>query len=133
MSAVVLCMTVTVGQPHKAQMCNKSENLQQAVKQFTTLHYIQLTVFFRKTWVCQHQNGKPFWILMKQEMMGWQWHQLNHMQIIFILLQTDNHASTSPLSFYARQHICYSAYMPWQFRLSVRLSHRWISQKRLKL
>jgi len=38
--------------------------------------------------------------------------------------------------FYARQH-SYSAYMPWQFRpsicLSVRLSHRWISQKRLKL
>jgi len=26
--------------------------------------------------------------------------------------------------FYARQHICYSAYMPWQFRLSVRLSVR---------
>ena len=32
-------------------------------------------------------------------MMGWQWHQLDHMQIIFI--QTDNHASTSPLSFYS--------------------------------
>ena len=37
--------------------------------------------------------------------------------------------------------ICYSASMPWQFRLPVRLSvrpsvrpsHRWISQKRLKL
>jgi len=32
---------------------------------------------------------------MKQEMMGWQWHQLDHMQIIRISLQTDNHASTS--------------------------------------
>jgi len=21
---------------------------------------------------------KPIWILMKQEMMGWQWHQLDH-------------------------------------------------------
>jgi len=31
-------------------------------------------------------------------MMGWQWHQLDHMQIICISLQTDNHASTSPLS-----------------------------------
>jgi len=45
--------------------------------------------------------GKPaperqnqFWILMKQEMMGWQWHQLDHMQIICTLLQTDNHTST---------------------------------------
>jgi len=33
-------------------------------------------------------------------MMGWQWHQLDHnMQIICTSLQTDNHASTSPLSF----------------------------------
>jgi len=27
-------------------------------------------------------------------MMGWQWHQLDHMQIICTSLQTDNHAST---------------------------------------
>jgi len=27
--------------------------------------------------------------------MGWQWHQLNHLQIMCTLLQTDNHASTS--------------------------------------
>ena len=33
-------------------------------------------------------------------MMGWQWYQLNHMQIICTSLQTDNHASTPPLSFY---------------------------------
>ena len=32
--------------------------------------------------------------------MGWQWHQLDHTQIIWPSLQTDNHASTSPLSFY---------------------------------
>jgi len=25
---------------------------------------------------------KLIWILMKQEMMGWQWHQLDHMQVI---------------------------------------------------
>ena len=31
-------------------------------------------------------------------MMVWQWHQLDHMQIICTSLQTDNHASTSPLS-----------------------------------
>jgi len=28
---------------------------------------------------------------MKQEMMGWQWHQLDLMQIICTSLQTDNH------------------------------------------
>jgi len=36
-------------------------------------------------------------------MMGWQWHLLDHMQIICTSLQTDNHASTSPLSFFPGQ------------------------------
>ena len=34
------------------------------------------------------QKGKPFWILIKQEIMGWQWHHLNLMQIIYTSLQT---------------------------------------------
>ena len=50
----------------------------------------------RTTWLSRHQKGKPFWILLEQELMWWQWHQLDHMQSS---LQTDNHASTSPLSF----------------------------------
>jgi len=40
---------------------------------------------------------------MKQEMMGWQWHQLDHTQIICTSLQTDNHASTSSLNFFTGQ------------------------------
>jgi len=56
-------------------------------------------LFSRTTWISRHQKGKPFWILLEQEMMGWQWHQLDHIQIICTSLQTDNHASTSPLSF----------------------------------
>jgi len=44
-------------------------------------YYIHLTAFFsRTTCVSRHQKGKPFSILMKQEMMGWQWHQLDHMK-----------------------------------------------------
>jgi len=36
---------------------------------------------------------------MKQEVMtGWQWHQLNHMQIICTLLHTDDHVSTSAVN-----------------------------------
>ena len=50
--------------------------------------------------VSRHRKGKPFWILLEQEMMRWQWHQLDHMQIICTSRQTDNHASTSPLSFF---------------------------------
>jgi len=29
---------------------------------------------------------KLVWILMKQEMVGWQWHKLDHLQIICTLL-----------------------------------------------
>jgi len=38
---------------------------------------------------------EPIWILMKQEMAAWQWHQLGDMQIICTSLQTDKHTSTS--------------------------------------
>jgi len=57
-------------------------------------------LFSRTTWVSRHQKGKPFWILLQQEMVRWQWHQLDHMQIICTSLQADNYASTLPVSFY---------------------------------
>jgi len=57
-------------------------------------------LFSGTTWVSQYQKGLTNLVLMKQEMMGWQWHQLDHMQIICTSLQTDNHASTSSLIFY---------------------------------
>jgi len=37
-------------------------------------------LFSRTTWLSRHQKGRPFWILLKQEMMGWQGHQLDHIQ-----------------------------------------------------
>jgi len=49
-------------------------------------------LFSKTTWVSD-ADVKPVWILVKQEMVGWQWHQLDDMQIICTLLQTDNHAS----------------------------------------
>ena len=57
-------------------------------------------LFSRTAWVSRHQKGKPFWILLKQEKMGWRWHQLDHMQIICTTLQTDNHTSTPSVIFY---------------------------------
>jgi len=33
-------------------------------------------------------------------MMGWQWHQVDHMQIIYTLLQTENTTSILSLNFY---------------------------------
>jgi len=38
-------------------------------------------------------------------MMGWQWHQLDHMQIICTSLQTDNHASPN--------HLVFTGWMPF--------------------
>jgi len=37
---------------------------------------------------------------MKQEIMGWQWYQLDHMQIICTSLETDNLVGISSLNFY---------------------------------
>jgi len=53
-----------------------------------------------------------------------------------LYLVTSHHTSILPFSslpsevppHYARQHICYSTYMLWQFRLSVRLSVTWVDQ-----
>jgi len=35
------------------------------------------------------------------EVLGWQWHQLDHMQTVCTSLQTDNHTNTSSLGFFA--------------------------------
>jgi len=42
-------------------------------------------------------ESKTILNLMKQQVMTWQWHRLDHIQIIS--LQTHNHASTSSLGF----------------------------------
>ena len=49
---------------------------------YNYFEYIHLTAFFQDNLVSRQQKGKPFSILLEQEMMGWQWHQLDHMQII---------------------------------------------------
>jgi len=43
---------------------------------YVCVHYYYMLhlfngLFFRTSWVSQHQKGKPFWILLEQEMMGW--------------------------------------------------------------
>jgi len=48
--------------------------------------------------VSRYQKGKTNLDFTEARDCGWQWHQLGHMQVC-TLLQTDNHASTPPLSF----------------------------------
>ena len=46
--------------------------------------------FSRILWVNRYQKVKPIWILMKHDTMEWQWHQIDHMQMICTSLETDN-------------------------------------------
>jgi len=53
--------------------------------------------------IIQRSLGKTSLCLNKakdDEVLGRQWHQLDHMQTICTLLQTDNHTNTSSLNFY---------------------------------
>jgi len=46
----------------------------------------------------RYQKGKTNLDFTEARDSEWQWHQLGHMQVC-TLLQTDSHASTSPLTF----------------------------------
>jgi len=62
--------------------------------------YTRLTaIFFGTTRVSQYQKGKTNLDVIGARDSEWQWHQLGHMQVC-TSIQTDNHASTSPLSFF---------------------------------
>ena len=54
--------------------------------------------FSGTTWVSRYQKGKTNVDFTEVRDSEWQWHQLGHMQVC-TSLQTDNHASTPPLSF----------------------------------
>jgi len=47
----------------------------------------------------QYQKGTTNLDFTEARDSEWQWHQLGHMQV-YTTLQTDNHASTPPLSFF---------------------------------
>ena len=51
------------------------------------------------TWVSRYQKGKTNLDFNGARDSEWQWHQLGHMHVC-TTLQTDNHASTPPLSFF---------------------------------
>ena len=64
----------------------------------TTHTHTRLTALFSgTTWVGRYQKGKTNLDFTEARDSEWQWHQLGHMQVC-TLLQTDNHASTPPLS-----------------------------------
>jgi len=44
-------------------------------------------------------EGQTILDLTEAEMIRWQWHQLNHVQVICTSFETDSHESTSSLNF----------------------------------
>jgi len=71
---------------------------------FVTLDLKQTTNPFNgplsgTTWVSRYQKGKTNLDFTGARDSEWQWHQLGHMQVC-TSLQTDNHTSTPPLSFF---------------------------------
>jgi len=71
------------------------------------LSVFNVGVLWPNGWMNQDESwrgdsGDSSWILLEQEMMGLQWHQLDHILIICASLQTDNRSSTSPLKFFSR-------------------------------
>ena len=55
--------------------------------------------FSGTTWVGRYQKGKTYLDFTEARDSEWQWHQMGRMQVC-TSLQTDNHASTSALSFF---------------------------------
>jgi len=52
---------------------------------------------------------------MKQETIGWQWHQLDRMQIICTSLQIENHPSTSSLKVLTGWTLFLTPNQHWRF------------------
>ena len=67
---------------------------------FRTDTHTRLTaLFLGPPRVSRYQKGKTNLDFTEARDSEWQWHQLRHMQVC-TWLQTDNHASTPPLSFF---------------------------------
>jgi len=119
-----------------AQFCSSTILLQQNLSFLSWAFRLTLVDLYRETDThsvasFQGQPGtRNVRTLMKQETMGWQWHQLDHMRIICTSLQTDNHANTSSLNFLQ------AGWSSWCCRLtnSVKAveANRWISVMAVK-
>jgi len=95
MYTLVCCFSHSLGSKKKVKMWCQVQRLLKTLFQTNTHTH---TLFPGLLGWAGTRKVKPIWILLKQET-EWQWHQLGRMQVC-TLLQTDNHASTPPLSFY---------------------------------
>jgi len=75
------------------------DSCRRSVPAHTHTHTFNVLEKSRTTWVSQYQKDKTNLDFTEARDSEWQWHQLDHMQVC-TSLQTDNHASTPPLSFF---------------------------------
>ena len=80
------------------RLCSVSSNCQLNCESYNTHTHTFSGPLSRTTWVSPYQNGKTNLDFTEARDSEWQWHQLGHMQVC-TSLRTDNHASTSSLSF----------------------------------
>jgi len=92
------CSTATLATPHSVEWGKKCFTY----KQTTPIHYIHLMAFIPEQAGLAGTRKVNHLDFNEARDDGWQRHQLDHMQIICTSLQTDNHTSTSPLSFYSQ-------------------------------
>jgi len=70
-------------------------------KYFNIVNWVARCIYtYSTTWASQYQKGKTNLDFTEARDSEWQWHRLGHMQVC-TSLQTDNYASTPPLSFFA--------------------------------
>jgi len=83
----------------KFLFCNRVPNGSNILSEETHTHTHPFNgLFSGTTRVSRYQKGKTNLDITEARDSEWQWPQLGHMQVC-ISLQTDNHASTPPLSF----------------------------------
>jgi len=97
------CFVLLLGHSQRAEYCNERVCLSVREHISRTTLYFHTHLFNGPFLGLPRSAGtrkvKSIWILLKARDSEWQWHQLGHMQVC-TSLQTDNHASTPPLSFY---------------------------------
>ena len=96
-----VCVTVrcpSVSPAKTAEQIQMPFGLWTCMSPSTHTHTRLTAGFSGTTQVSRYQKGKTNLDFTEARDSEWQWHQLGHMQVC-TLLQTDNHASTPPLSF----------------------------------
>ena len=115
MLAVALCLSVYVSVCHKSEFCRKSLTSRARFGMGASFHLSHTHTHTHPfndpmsgtTRVSWYQKGKTNLDITNARDSEWQWHQLGHMQVC-TSLQSDDHASTPPLSFLqARCPSCY--------------------------